>query len=71
MPVPRKLADRLHALARPLLQLASRPLTLAACLVLPAWFLLDNFVVACAVSLLLAFFATMLRTLWLLHRNSK
>ncbi len=71
MTVPRKLADRLQSLARPLLQLASRPMLLAACLLLPAWFILDNFVVALAVSLLLAFFAAMLRSLWLLRRNSK
>ena len=68
---PHTSADRLQALTRPVLQLASRPLALTACLVLPAWFALDNFVVALAASLLLAFFATMLRTLWLLRRNTK
>lgn len=71
MAVSPTLADRLRAMARPLLQLASRPLTLAALLTIPAWFVLDNFVVALIVSLLLAFFAAMLHTLWLLRRNTK
>ncbi|MCB5364211.1 hypothetical protein H0484_10680 [Pusillimonas sp. CC-YST705] len=71
MAVLRKLADRLQPITRPLLQLASRPLMFAATLTIPAWFILDNFVIALIVSLLLAFFAAMLRTLWLLRRHSK
>lgn len=71
MAVVRTFIQPIQALFRPLLPLASRPLMLAACLLLPAWFMLDNFVVALAASLLLAFFIAMLRSLWLLRRNSK
>lgn len=71
MTVRQRLIQRLRACTTPLLPLASRPLTLAALLVLPAWVMLGNFVVALLVSLLLAFFAAMLRTLWLLRRHSK
>lgn len=71
MTVRQRLIQALRSCISPLLPLASRPLALAALLVLPAWFLLGNFVVALIVSLLLAFFAAMLRTLWLLRRHSK
>jgi len=44
-------------------ELVNRPMLLAALLVIPLWFLLDNFVVAAMVALLVAFLVSMIHAL--------
>ncbi len=52
-------------------QLANRPLFLAAILAIPLWFVLDNFVVAAMVALLVAFLAAMVHSLRILKKGEQ
>ncbi|PVY67914.1 hypothetical protein C7440_0300 [Pusillimonas noertemannii] len=55
----------------PMRQLANRPLFLAAILAIPLWFVLDNFVVAAMVALLVAFLAAMVNSLRILKKGEQ
>lgn len=52
-------------------QLANRPMLLAALLVIPLWVIFSNFVVALAVSLLVAFLVAMIHSLRVLKKQER
>jgi len=52
-------------------QLANRPVFLAMLLAIPLWFVLDNFIVAAMVALLIAFFTAMVHSLRVLKKSER
>jgi hypothetical protein len=54
-----------------MMQLASKPILLSLILLLPLWVVLDNFIVAIIVALLLAFLVAMCRSLYILRRGNR
>jgi len=52
-------------------QLANRPVFLALLLAIPLWFVLDNFIVAAMVALLVAFFVAMVHSLRVLNKGEQ